>query len=244
MGKKWLYTAILPWLLLSAAPTGGWKRLNVTHFSISVPKGWSYQIRKGEDSFVGIIRTKRSYLSFDYSIQGYANHLTPSAQEYLNSKEWLRDCPLYKTDVTYTAPYNVKNEKARQMREKGIKDPNLIKVEADPCMVAQKNVHLPTPQQHAKYPTADYIGDLVYKGETTYVPIQLPEMIKNENIRVDTTDKYIIKTVWPKTHGRGITGIYIKYRKSRINFNLESSNLSQQEEEQALRAFKTIVFKK
>lgn len=244
MGKKWLFTAILPWLLVSATPAGGgWKRLNVTRFTISVPKSWKYQIRKGVDSFVGIIITKRSYLSFDYSTQGYANHLTPTVQEYLKSKDWLRDCPLYKTDVTYTAPYNVKNEKARQMKERGIKDSNLIKVEADPCIVAKKNVHLPTPEQRAKYPTADYIADLVYKGQTTYVPITLPGIIKNQNIRVDTTDKYIIKTVWPKIPGKGITGIYIKSRKSHLNFDLESSRLSAQEEQQALRAFKTIQLK-
>lgn len=243
MGKKWLYTAILPWLLLSAKSTGGHRRLNVTHFTISVPRGWSYQIRKGAHSFVGMIITKRSYLSFDYSTDGYANHLTPTPQEYLKSKEWLRDCPLYKTGVTYTAPYNVKNETARQMKARGIKDPNQVKVEADPCMVAKKNTHLPTPQQHARYPTADYIADLVYQGQTTYVPIQLPDMIKSENIRVDTTDKYVIKTVWPKTAGKGITGIYIKSRKSRLNFNLESSHLSAREEEQALQAFKTIVLK-
>jgi hypothetical protein len=109
--------------------------------------------------------------------------------------------------------------------------------------VAKKSTHLPTSQQHTQYPTADYIGELVYQGQTTYVPIQLPDMIKSENIRVDTTNQYIIKTVWPKTPGKGITGIYIKSRKSRLNFNLESSHLSEREEEQALQAFKTIVLR-
>lgn len=243
MGKKLLYSAILSLLLMSAKSTGGLKRLNLVHFSISVPKGWSYQLRKGTDSFVGVIVTRKSFLSFDYSIEGYANHLTPTAQEYLKSKDWLRDCPLYKADVTYTAPYNVKNERLKQMKEKGIKDPTKVKVEADPCIVAKITTHLPTPQQHSKYPDADYIADMAYNGQTTNVPIQLPSIIKSENIKVDTTPQYIIKTVWPKTPGKGITGIFIKSRKSRLNFNIENANLSPLEEEQALKAFKTIVLK-
>jgi hypothetical protein len=175
---------------------------------------------------------------------GYANHLTPTTDEYIKTEQWLMDCPLYKVGVTYTAAFNVKNEKARQMKEKGITDSSLVKVEADPCFMAKKNIHLPTPAQNKKYPKADYIAELTYKGETAYVPIELPKEIKSENIKVDSTDKYIIKTIWPKITGKGETGVYIQSRSSNFNFNLVGLNLSKQEQEQTLQVFKTIEFKK
>ncbi len=220
-----------------------WKTLDLNVFSIDIPKVWKYRKEQGEDSFVGVIKTKKSVLEFDYSTHGYANHLTPTIDEYLKSEYWLQNCPLYKVGVTYRASFNVEKEKASLMKEKGITDSTLVKVEADPYFIAKKYVHLPNSQQHFKYPKADFIADLIYKGDTTFFPIQIPAAIKNKNIKVDSTAKYITKTIWPKIAGEGLTGVYIQSRNSGLNFNLVGNNLSQAEQGLALQAFKTIKFK-
>jgi len=182
-------------------------------------------------------------LQFDCSSMGYANHLTPTEDEYLQSKEWLMNyTPFYKVGVTYTANFNVKNEKARQMKEKGITDSTLVKVEADPSYETKTNIHKPTLEQIKKYPKADYVADLTYHDSTIHIPVELPLEITMENIKIDTTADNIIKTVWPKISGRGITGVYIKKRTSNLNFNMVGDNLSEEDENLALRAFKTIKF--
>jgi hypothetical protein len=130
------------------------------------------------------------------------------------------------------------------MKEKGITDSTLVHVEADPSYETKKFVHTPTSEQKRKFPNADYIADLTYRDSTIYIPIAIPIEIKCENIRIDTTEKYIIKTIWPKVATKGITGVYIKYRKSNLNFNLVGGGLSKQEQNMALQMFKTIEFKK
>jgi hypothetical protein len=66
---------------------------------------------------------------------------------------------------------------------------------------------------------------------------------KNYNIKIDTTDKYIIKTLWPKVSEKGMTGVYIHSRSSSFNFQMNGKNLSSENEHLALKAFKTIIFK-
>jgi len=222
--------------------TSGWKDLDLGAFKISVPQEWNYKKVQGEDSFVGYIEGQKVSLSFDCSNMGYANHLLPTEDEYLKKEEWLMNCPLYKPGITYTANFNVKSEKARQMKEKGITDSSLVKVEGDPCFNAKKYVHKPTPDQKNKFPKADYIADLTYKGETVAVPIQLPEIIKMHNIQIDSTDKYVIKTIWPKVAGKGMTGVYIHSRKSGFNFQMSGKNLLAKDQELALKSFNSIKF--
>lgn len=223
--------------------TSDWKELDLDVFKISVPNEWIYQKEQSEDSFIGKIIAQNLSLNFDYSNLGYANHLIPTESEYLKKGEWLRDCPLYKVGVTYIAAFNVKKEKISQMKEKGITDSSLVKVEADPCFEAKKYIHEPTIKQKNKFAKADYIADLTYRGDTVFIPIEIPAAIKNHNIKIDTTEKYIIKTIWPKLAGNGITGIYIHSRKSSFNFQMNGKNLSLKDQNIALQAFKTIKFK-
>jgi hypothetical protein len=225
--------------LLSFSIIDDVKELNLKVFKITIPKNWNYKKVQGEDSFVGeIITAKKSVLSFDYSNMGYANSLIPSEKEYLDKGDWLRECIFCKPNVTYTASFNVKAEKLSQMKAKGITDSSLVKVEAYPN--PEKSIHLANHLEKQKYPKADYIALLTYKGNTISYPIQIPDKIKFHNIHIDTTDKYIIKTVWPKKVGTGMTAIYFHGRKNHLTFNLGGSGLSQIEQEQALLAFKTI----
>jgi hypothetical protein len=67
--------------------------------------------------------------------------------------------------------------------------------------------------------------------------------IKIYHIKIDTTAKYIIKTIWPIVPGKGYTGIYYKSRSSSLTFNLGGVNLPAKEQKLALQAFKTIKIK-
>ncbi|MBD1386356.1 hypothetical protein IDJ75_13815 [Mucilaginibacter rigui] len=66
---------------------------------------------------------------------------------------------------------------------------------------------------------------------------------ESQNIKIDSSGEYIIKTTWPKIAGKGITGIYMQSRKSSLNFQINGRDLSKEHQEQALTAFKTIKIK-
>ncbi|GAA4341083.1 hypothetical protein GCM10023149_53060 [Mucilaginibacter gynuensis] len=66
---------------------------------------------------------------------------------------------------------------------------------------------------------------------------------KAYNIRIDSTDRYVVRTVWPKVAGKGTTGIHYKGSTSRFAFSVAGYNLIKKDQELALAAFKTIVIK-
>jgi len=244
MTKKWLLTIIIPLFIGCVFMADEWKELDLGAFKISVPQNWKYEDPgEQEDSFIGQITGSHVVLSFDCSNMGYANHLIPTEQEYLKKNEWDRGGAFYKVGVTYTADFNVKNERAAQMKKLGTTDSTLVHVEADPSYQTKTNIHLPSTSQKSKYPKADYIADMTYKDSTIYISIEIPVGIKMHHIQVDTTENYIIKTVWPKVPGKGMTGIYIKSRSSSSNFQMNGSNLSAENQKLALIAFKTIKLK-
>lgn len=220
-----------------------WKLLDLDAFKLSVPSDWKYIKQKGIDSFVGIIKAGKDTLSFDFSQNGYANNLIPTEHDYLKKGEWKQGGYFYKVGVTYTADLNVRPERVRQMKELGTTDSTKVHVEADPSYQTKTEVDLPTIDQKAKFPKADYIAKLTYKDSSIYVPIAIPPAIKMHHIKIDSTDKYIIKTIWPKVAGRGMTGIYFHSRSSNLTFNLVGYNLTKQNQTLALQAFKTIVIK-
>jgi hypothetical protein len=243
--KKLYLILILPLSLGCVSMMDGVKLLDLNTFKITIPNNWKYIKQRGEDSFVGqiSIRSSKTYLQFDFSNQGYANSLIPTAQEYLKKEEWKRGGYFYRDGITYTANFNVKNEKAAQMKKLGTTDSTKVHVEADPSYETKTNVHLLTQSQRIKYPKADYVADLTFRDSTIYVPIEIPPAIKEHNIRVDSTGKYIVKTIWPKTSDKGMTGIYFKSRSSGLTFNLVGFNLSKKDQDLALQAFKTIIIK-
>jgi hypothetical protein len=71
----------------------------------------------------------------------------------------------------------------------------------------------------------------------------LDELANGEHVIIDSTDDFVTKTVWPKIVGKGLTGIYIHSRKSSLNFQMNGKNLSEKNQELALKAFKTISLK-
>jgi len=225
--KKLLIIALLP-LLFGCKPkvnnepklnANGWQDLDLGAFKISIPPSWKYQQEQGRDSFVGEIKAANALFSFDFSSMGYANSLIETEQQYLKREVWQYNCHFCKSGVTY-----VNNQ--------------------TPDRDTKKNMHIPTSKQKAKYPEADYIVDLTYKDSTVYIPIEIPAEIKSHHIQLDTTEKYIIKTIWPKVPSKEITGVYYQSRSSTLNFQMAAHNLSKQDQDLALQAFKTIVIKK
>ncbi|RKR83892.1 hypothetical protein BDD43_4107 [Mucilaginibacter gracilis] len=239
MRSKWLIL-VVP-ILFGFIQYNNLKELDLKSFKIIIPRTWVYKEERGEDSFIGRILTMHSYFVFDFSYHGYANSLIPTEQEYLKKESWLKDCLFCKPGITYTANFNVKSEKARQMKEKGITDSTLVKVEAEPT--PKSEIHQPNQKEKIKYPKADYIAKLTYKDSAIILPINIPSEIKNHNIRIDSTNRYIIKTISPKVTGKGITAIYFYGKKDHLTFNLVAANLDAREQEQALTAFKTISIK-
>lgn len=67
---------------------------------------------------------------------------------------------------------------------------------------------------------------------------------KHYSILSDSTKEYVTKFIWPKTPGHGMTGVYIRSRKSTFNFQMNARDLSAKDEADVLKAFKTITFKK
>jgi hypothetical protein len=208
MVRNWLFVVVIPLVMGCTSMIDGWKELDLSLFKVSIPSGWKYVKEQGGDSFVGIIKTAKSELSFDCSNQGFANRLIKSEKEYLRDEDW--------TD----------------------------QVDFEPDSNTKSKIYKPTSFQIKKYPQADYIAELIYKGEKKIVLIQLPVEIRRQHIKLDTTSKYYIKTIWPKVAGKGMTGVYIHSRSSSFNFQMAGENLSAQDQECALKAFKTITFKK
>jgi hypothetical protein len=242
MSKKWFFIIAIPFVVTCLSISDGWKELDLGSFKISIPNEWNYNKVQGEDSFIGEINGPNVSIHFDFSNSGYANSLIPTEQEYLKKEEWNKGY-FYKPGVTYTADFNVKDEKAAQMKKLGTTDSTLVHVDADPSYQTKINTHLPTSMEKIRFPKADYIADLTFKDSTIYVPIEIPAAIKNHNIQIDSSEKYIIKTIWPKIPSQGVTAIYFKGRSSHLTFNMVGVNLSKQDQDLALKAFKTIVIK-
>jgi hypothetical protein len=206
---------------------------------ITVPTNWQYEPIADQGSHVGDFRFGRSGLSFSFSREGSSGTWISSENDYLKNSEWMRyKCFFCKPHVTYTDPSDVKNEKRRQMKEKHITDSTLVKVEARIHPV--RKIHSPSITERLKYPKADYIAVLTYRDSSIIFPIEIPQIIKLENIQVDSSGKYYIKTLWPKTPGKGLTGISLKERKTGMSVSLVGYGLSSIEQAQALTAFKTI----
>jgi len=219
------------------------KKLNVSYFDMTIPHGWNYEPGNGTDSFTGTITTESGSIAFDYSTKGYASSLLLTEQQYLNDQtNWaLTTCYFCKPGVTYVGKANFEVEKQRLLAQHKIEGaPPLV---IDTSIEYTKSISVPEDKWKRYYPGADYVAQLKYKDSIIFVPIRIPQSIKKHNIQIDTTASYIIKTIWPQTPGNGTTGIYMKSRNSSLNFNMQGTDLSADEQAKALKAFKTIKLK-
>lgn len=229
-------------VIVSCSSIDDWKQLDLGSFKISIPKNWKYQKIQGEDSFVGEIVGPNVTLYFDCSGMGYANSLMLSEEEYLGQLHYtLKMYPSSKPDTDYNISNSFilnliktsfasesKNSRLRHPPRKGDTLINFIKLKKE---------------DHVKYSNADYIANIEFNGKSIHRLIYVPSEIKHHNIIIDTAGRYVKKTIWPKMAGHGMTGIYIYKQSSSFSFEMNGKNLSADDQQSVLKAFKTITFK-
>lgn len=236
--RSWFMLILFPFLFLNACSDK--KTLDLGTFEITVPKNWEFKPIKSFDSNAGFINSPGMELVFDYSVNGFAAPLLETEKEYLQSNRWVQECFFCKDGITYTSAITGNETRMIQV---SAKDTTKIKAEGYPFYRSKVNIRLPTSAEKNKFSKADYIADITFRDSTIHHPIEIPAEIKAHHIVVDTTAKYIIKTIWPKVTQKGMTGVYIHSRKSYLNFMMDSKNLSLANQQLALAAFKTIKFK-
>ncbi|MEO6523134.1 MAG: hypothetical protein ABIN91_15740 [Mucilaginibacter sp.] len=226
----------LAFIAIAFILSGCTKNLDLSYFSMDMPAGWDYQPGNGTDSFVGTITTSSGTISFEYSTKGYASSLISTEQQYLSDqKNWATSlCYFCEPGVNYVPTQDVDTEKKRLAS----KDTAVVKVE--PTIEYTKSIYKPEGIWRKYYPGADYLAELRYKDSTIFVPIRIPQSIKKHNLHIDTTAQFIVKTVSPKVGETGTTGVYYKSRSTALNFNIKGEELSAEDQEKALKAFKTI----
>jgi hypothetical protein len=209
------------------------KQLDLGAFKISVPKSWKFDNPgEQEDSFIGRILGPGVMLNFDCSSHGYANSLIKSEKQYLNL---IR----YELIIHPETIPDTDAESDNKLTD-DITDGKTKRSQALDTTVQMDKIDR---SQMSQFPKADYIARLKISGKINYVPITIPTLIKSHHILIDTNGDYITKTIWPKVPGKGMTGVYIHSRTSDFNFQMNAKNLSLENQEQALAAFKTIKFK-
>lgn len=229
------FTILISVLCCTNKGDEGTKSIDTGKFEIQVPNDWKYKNERGIDSFVGRIIGNGIDLNFDWSEMGYANHLIPTEKEYVyeNDWEWMpMVLPYAKEGVIYTSG-NVQGEKKRIMKEKGISDTSLVKVE--PFQIPDKEIRLEKNQ---------YSAVLTYKDTAINMKIEIPEEIKNHIIQVDTIGQYRRKIIRPRNDEDGLTGVYFEDLRSGFNFNLAGKVEGKVNQNKAIRSFKTIKIKR
>lgn len=224
-------------LLLSACAIQGTPELilDTGSFTIKVPGDWEYKEEEGVDSFVGRIEGEDVVLFFDWSEMGYSNSLIPTKYEYMYEVRWNWlpvQLPYAQPEVTYTNG-DVDALRAEIMREKGITDSSMVKVEK--FQIPEININLGKDAFEAI---------LIYKDTTIQHFVEFPEEIKSHQIVVDTLGNYERKIVRSTIEFSGITGVYFEDLNSSFNFNIVGENLSFENQDKAIEAFKTISLKR
>ena len=197
------------------------KSINTGQFEIDVPVSWEYIKERGIDSFIGKIKGNGVELNFDLSKFGYANHLIPTETEYIYETEyqWMPLAPYQKKGVYYTTG-NVKGERERIMKSKGITDTSLVIVEPfqnpDILIIKENN---------------QYSATLTYKDTIVRLNIEIPEKVKDHIFEIDTINNYKRKIVYPKSGKKGMTGVYMEDLNSSFNFNLVGENIDMNNQE-------------
>jgi len=202
-------------------------------FDIEVPASWKYKKLRGNDSFVGRIKSSGVDLYFDWSEMGYANPLVPTMTEYINEEwEWMPTPPYLKEGIFYTTG-DVIGERDNIMKKRGVTDTSLVKVERHQI-----------PKRETLIENGKYKVILTYKDTSQIVHVAIPENVSKHDFQVDTLGEYYRKIIRPKNGVEGMTGVYFQDLNSDFNFNLVGENLSIENQQKAIEAFKSIKIKR
>jgi hypothetical protein len=214
--------------------------MDLGSFEIYLPKDWKYVPEEGEDSYIGsFYRDTIKLLSFDYSRHGYSSPLIPNVKEYLREYdyEWKPQCPFCEPYVAYTRKEHIQYFKDHM-------DPKDSLIDVRESIHPKQKIQKIRGQMRVKFPNADYLCTLTHKDSSILVPIIIPEYIKQHHIKKFSLIFYHKKTIYPRFGYQGLTGLYIKNRITPLTFCISGFGLSIDDQKKALKAFKTIRFKK
>lgn len=223
--------------------SSGTKTIDLDFFQISVPKSWKFKSIKTIDSFAGELIGPEIVLGFDYSEQGLASTLYPTEKQYLDYV-WLimhhspEDARGLIPVPDGQRPLDIASAERMEMQKRYLNKASAT-TSKDTLVTFIKSYY----NTNRKSPEVDYWAIVKYNGRVDTIPVNIPSEIKQENFKIDTIGKYIIKTIWPKVGGKGLTGVGIYKIDSDFTFNLGGNNLSAKNQQLALKAFKTIKFK-
>ena len=232
------FVIIISFLLIACnvSDSNELKILDTGLFEIQTPSNWKYKEKKGIDSQTGIIIGSNIKLDFDWSEMGYANNLIQAKDEFLLSQKnnWLPGpIPYGEEGVTYVLKESIENTRKELIKKYGSNDTTKIRVE-----------ELQVPINEVLLEKDEYFLVSKYRDTTTRTKFEIPAEIMNHEIDYDTISHYVRKTVKSINVDIGITGIYIEDLKSDFNFNLVGYNLSKENQNAAIEAFKTIKMKR
>src|ERR1700744_3855710 len=99
--QRWFMLILFPFLFLNSCSDK--KTLDLGSYEITVPKSWEFKPIKSFDSYAGNIVGPGVNINFDYSNQGFANHLISSEKHFLlNGQIILENHPDDHVDTSVT----------------------------------------------------------------------------------------------------------------------------------------------
>ena len=228
--------------VLVAASSDDLRTLELKYFTIEIPKKWKYVPQQGFDSFVGEIRGPKVKLSFDCSNMGYASNLIQAPEDYMKRQILISYSLLFnEPGVIYTHKNNIENVKMEELKKLNTTDTSCVKVR--PYIEPLTKIYFPSKKDLEKFKDADYLIDLTYNDSTITVGVTLPGDIRKHNIKIDTIGQFVVKTIWPKKTGHGMTGVYYRKIKSSFDFQINGTDLDKQQQTEVLKAFGSIKMK-
>jgi len=238
---NFLTSSVLILLLLQTDTP--FKSLDLGPFSVSIPKEWKYKKLRGIDSYVGRFECGNgTHLDFDYSTNGYASSLIASEEEFIDYylQYGQDDTAFCEPGIVYTNKEHIEQTIQRLEKERPAGDTTPIVVREWPNPT--KKLIKPTDSLQKLYPEADYIAILTYQNRSVRIPLLVPQQTKDHHIKVASQQPVYKKIIIPKDR-KGMTGLCIVDSTKGFNFSLYGMNLSNQDQQDALKVFASIRFK-
>lgn len=200
------------------------KTIEVGDYLFEFPPDFELVKEKGIDAYVGKIQGDSMWFSFDFG--NYSDQFVETPQEYLDKGHWRLALPyqLMKEGITY----DQKNT------------PKVDVISIRPATI----------QDSAKGKGCDYIAKCQHEQIEFDYAVYIPNEIKQMDFMIDTVDNQFRKIVLAKDPKKGTTGIYIRHlnsfnesMNSYLALSMATSNLTRQQQEIALRIYKTGRYK-
>jgi len=164
----------------------GWKTIDMGEYLIDAPNEFNLKIEKGIDSQPGILKGGDFDLYYDYG--PYGDTLVMTKQEFLRKGFWKDEA--ISRFLSYKVHPNVDWVKTQVIAFRAC-------VKRDSSFAGG----------------CDLIASCIYKGDKFYLPVYIPQEIKDHVVKIDTVQGYYHRVVYPKKGFSGTTGVYMRKAK-------------------------------